>query len=130
MTLKKSTQIRIWILIIAGIFLILGLFSQCAMNKPQAIASMVNGCVQNVPLSKIYQADLQRFGIKENTPELAQHYCRCTIEKPLQNLTDKEIRHLFSRRTSSQQFMEKLGGEKATQQRNDDCLLQWKNKKT
>lgn len=117
---KKIRTIRIWLWVIALLFLGFGLLSRCALTPAQTSAMAVESCIKNMPFSPQWESDLAKHGLTGQTERVIEPYCRCVWEEPLSKLTDADIRN-FPEMTPQQQ-LEKLGGEQAFLQRQDSCL--------
>ncbi len=129
MALKRNTVIRLWLWLIASIVLSIGLLTQCVLNKAQLIAHTVDDCAKNVPFSKVWNQDLIKYGIDDNMKNgLPEYYCQCTLGEPLHKLSDEEMKAFI--KGTEEVRLQKLGGEKGLQQRNDDCLQNWKKQQT
>lgn len=117
---KKIRTVRIWLWVIALLFLGFGLLSRCALTPSQTAVRVVESCVKNMPFSPQWEADLARHGLAGQTERVIAPYCRCVWEEPLKRLTDADIRAFPE--MSPQQQLEKLGGAEAFLQRQENCL--------
>ena len=88
----KIRTIRIWAWVILALLAATALLSQCAMSKPQA---------------------------KQNS-KLATDYCTCMWDKPLDKLSEDQIRSLG--KLSPQEQLDLLGGAQAFEERDKQCV--------
>ena len=117
---KKIRTIRIWLWVIALLFLGFGLLSRCALTPSQTSVRVIDSCVKNMPFSPQWEADLAKHGLQGQTERVIQPYCVCFWEEPLSRLTDADIRKFPE--MSRQEQIDKLGGAEAFLQRQDSCL--------
>lgn len=117
---KKRRSIIIWIRVTALLFAGFFFLSQCGMSKPRARAAIIGSCIQNVPFAPKWQADLKQRSLADPEGRLAERYCICMWDEPLQKLNYRQIQS-FAQRTPQQQ-LELLGGEKAFVERDKKCL--------
>ena len=117
---KKRKTIVIWLRVIALLFAGLFLLSQCGMSKPKAKAAIVESCIKNVPFAEKWQKDLVQRNLKDENGKLVAQYCVCMWDEPLQKLSAQQIQS-FARISASEQ-LNMLGGEKAFQQRDVQCI--------
>ncbi|WP_274572405.1 hypothetical protein [Neisseria leonii] len=119
----KIRTVRIWLWVIALMFAGFFFLSQCAMDKPKAKAAVVDSCIKNVPLSGKWQQESARLGIGEQQQSRAvADYCVCMWDKPLDRLTDGQIKSLGS--LNPQQQLDLLGGAAAFEARDRQCMAQ------
>ena len=71
---KRRTLIN-WMRVIALLFAGFFFLSQCGMSKHQAIAKIVESCIQNVPAAPKWQADLKQRGLQAPDGKLVAQYC-------------------------------------------------------
>ena len=117
---KKRKTIVIWLRVIALLFAGLFLLSQCGMSKPKAKAAIVESCIKNVPFAEKWQKDLAQRNLKDENGKLVAQYCVCMWGEPLQKLSAQQIQS-FAKISASEQ-LNMLGGEKAFQQRDVQCI--------
>ena len=126
MAFKKATVIRIWFWVILAVVLSFFLLTKCSMQKPEIIAATVEDCAKNVPFSSEWQQDMERFKIGENQRDgLPAYYCQCVLGDEMQKWSYQEVTQLYHQQ-NGKKMLEKLGGKKGLQQRNDQCLSAWK----
>lgn len=116
----KIRTIRIWLWIIALLFLSFGLLSRCALNSAQLQSTVVDSCVKNMPYSPQWEQDLAKHGLSGQSERIILPYCRCVWEEPLNKLSEHDIRHFPE--MSAQEQLAKLGGEAAFLARQTQCL--------
>lgn len=124
--MKKSTTIRLWLIIIALTVLGFWLVSRLILDHAQVVENINHDCAKNIKYSKSWQKDLQKYGIDEKAEGLALYYCRCTIGDPLKSLSKKEMDTFIN--LSPEDRMAKLGGKKGMAERNTQCLQSWQKK--
>ena len=117
---KKRRSSIIWMRVTALLFAGFFFLSQCGMSKPRARAAIIGSCIQNVPFAPKWQADLKQRSLADPEGRLAERYCICMWDEPLQKLNYRQIQS-FAQRTPQQQ-LELLGGEKAFVERDKKCL--------
>ena len=121
---KKRRTMLIWLRVIALMFVGFFFLSQCGMSKSRAKASIVQSCIDNVPrepFAKKWQADLRSQNIQEDPHgKYITRYCLCMWDEPLQKLGVKQIQSLAT--MSSEQRLELLGGAKAFEDRDRQCV--------
>ena len=120
---KRRTLIN-WMRVIALLFAGFFFLSQCGMSKHQAIAKIVESCIQNVPAAPKWQADLKARGLEGQGDKVIADYCTCMWERPLDKLSDKQIRS-FSK-ISAQEQLKLLGGADAFEERDRQCVANLK----
>ncbi len=121
---KRKTLIN-WMRVIALMFAGFFFLSQCAMSKEQAIAKIVESCIQNVPAAPKWQADLQQRGLQDSDGRLVAEYCVCVWKEPLQRLGVKQIQSFA--KISSEERLKLLGGADAFTARDQQCVANLKN---
>ena len=121
---KKRRTIVIWLRVIALMFLGLFFLSRCAMDKPQAIAAIVESCIKNTPFAEKWQQDLAKRNLKDENGQFAAQYCVCVWKEPLQKLSPQQIQSFA--KISSEEQLKLLGGEQAFWARDAQCLQQLK----
>lgn len=117
---KKIRTIRIWLWVIALLFLGFGLLSRCALSPSQATVRIVESCVKNMPFSPQWESDLAKHGLQGQTEHVIEPFCRCVWEAPLAKLSDDDLRNFSKLDTEAQ--LDKLGGAQAFLQRQEQCL--------
>ncbi|MDO4694613.1 MAG: hypothetical protein Q4A62_08340 [Eikenella sp.] len=117
---KKIRTIRIWLWVIALLFLGFGLLSRCALSPSQASARIVESCVKNMPFAPQWESDLAKHGLTGQTERVIEPFCRCVWEAPLSKISHEDLRHFSAFDAATQ--LEKLGGEQAFLQRQEQCL--------
>lgn len=120
----KIRTIRIWAWVILALLAATALLSQCAMSKPQAKRNIIESCIQNIPFSDKWQADLKARGLEGQGDKVIADYCTCMWERPLDKLSDKQIRS-FSK-ISAQEQLKLLGGADAFEERDRQCVANLK----
>ena len=120
----KIRTIRIWAWVILALLAATALLSQCAMSKPQAKRNIIESCIKNIPFSDKWQADLKARGLEEQGDKVIADYCTCMWERPLDKLSDKQIRS-FSK-ISAQEQLKLLGGADAFEERDKQCVANLK----
>ena len=120
----KIRTIRIWAWVILALLAATALLSQCAMSKPQAKQNIFESCIQNIPFSDKWQADLKARGLEGQGDKVIADYCTCMWERPLDKLSDKQIRS-FSK-ISAQEQLKLLGGADAFEERDRQCVANLK----
>ena len=120
----KIRTIRIWAWVILALLAATALLSQCAMSKPQAKRNIIESCIQNIPFSDKWQADLKARGLEGQGDKVIADYCTCMWERPLDKLSDKQIRS-FSK-ISVQEQLKLLGGADAFEERDRQCVANLK----
>lgn len=120
----KIRTIRIWAWVILALLAATALFSQCAMSKPQAKRNIIESCIKNIPFSDKWQADLKARGLEGQGDKVIADYCTCMWERPLDKLSDKQIRS-FSK-ISAQEQLKLLGGADAFEERDRQCVANLK----
>ena len=120
----KIRTIRIWAWVILALLAATALLSQCAMSKPQAKRNIIESCIQNSPFSDKWQADLKARGLEGQGDKVIADYCTCMWERPLDKLSDKQIRS-FSK-ISAQEQLKLLGGADAFEERDRQCVANLK----
>ena len=120
----KSRTIRIWAWVILALLAATALLSQCAMSKPQAKRNIIESCIKNIPFSNKWQADLKARGLEGQGDKVIADYCTCMWERPLDKLSDKQIRS-FSK-ISAQEQLKLLGGADAFEERDRQCVANLK----
>ena len=120
----KIRTIRIWAWVILALLAATALLSQCAMSKPQAKRNIIESCIQNIPFSDKRQADLKARGVEGQGDKVIADYCTCMWERPLDKLSDKQIRS-FSK-ISAQEQLKLLGGADAFEERDRQCVANLK----
>ena len=120
----KIRTIRIWAWVILALLAATALLSQCAMSKPQAKRNSIESCIQNIPFSDKWQADLKARGLEGQGDKVIADYCTCMWERPLDKLSDKQIRS-FSK-ISAQEQLKLLGGADAFEERDRQCVANLK----
>lgn len=121
---KKIRTIRIWLWVIALLFLGFGLLSRWALTPAQTSARIVESCIKNMPFAPQWEADLAQHGLTGQTERVIEPYCRCVWEEPLSKLTAADIRAFPE--MSPQEQLAKLGGSDVFLQRQTQCLVQQK----
>ena len=121
---KKRKTIVIWLRVIALLFAGFFLLSQCGMSKHQAIAKIVESCIQNVPAAPKWQADLRQRGLQDPDGKLVAQYCVCMWKEPLNRLGVNQIRSFAT--ISSEERLRLLGGEEAFTARDAQCIADLK----
>ncbi|MCG7656955.1 hypothetical protein [Wielerella bovis] len=121
---KKRRTIIIWLRVIALLFALFFLLSQCGMSKPKAKAMIVESCIKNVPFAEKWQQDLAQRSLKDDNGKLVAQYCVCMWDEPLQKLSAKQIQS-FSK-ISPQEQLALLGGEQAFVERDRQCVANLK----
>ena len=116
----KIRTIRIWAWVILALLASTALLSQCAMSKPQAKRNIIESCIKNIPFSDKWQADLKARGLEGQGDKVIADYCTCMWERPLDKLSDKQIRS-FSK-ISAQEQLKLLGGAQAFEDRDKQCV--------
>ena len=116
--------IRIWAWVILALLAATALLSQCAMSKPQAKRNIIESCIKNIPFSDKWQADLKARGLEGQGDKVIADYCTCMWERPLDKLSDKQIRS-FSK-ISAQEQLKLLGGADAFEERDRQCVANLK----
>ena len=116
----KIRTIRIWAWVILALLAATALLSQCAMSKPQAKRNIIESCIKNIPFSDKWQADLKARGLEGQGDKVIADYCTCMWERPLDKLSDKQIRS-FSK-ISAQEQLKLLGGADAFEERDRQCV--------
>ena len=120
----KIRTIRIWAWVILALLAATALLSQCAMSKPQAKRNIIESCIKNIPFSDKWQADLKARGLEGQGDKVIADYCTCMWERPLDKLSDKQIRS-FSK-ISAQEHLKLLGGADAFEERDRQCVANLK----
>ena len=120
----KIRTIRIWAWVILALLAATALFSQCAMSKPQAKRNIIESCIKNIPFSDKWQADLKARGLEGQGDKVIADYCTCMWERPLDKLSDKQIRS-FSK-INAQEQLKLLGGADAFEERDRQCVANLK----
>ena len=120
----KIRTIRIWAWVILALLAATALLSQCAMSKPQAKRNIIESCIKNIPFSDKWQADLKARGLEGQGDKVIADYCTCMWERPLDKLSDKQIRS-FSK-ISAQEQLKLLGGADAFEERDRQCVANLK----
>ena len=120
----KIRTIRIWAWVILALLAATALLSQCAMSKPQAKRNIIESCIQNIPFSDKWQADLKARGLEGQGDKVIADYCTCMWERPLDKLSDKQIRS-FSK-INAQEQLKLLGGADAFEERDRQCVANLK----
>ena len=120
----KIRTIRIWAWVILALLAATALLSQCTMSKPQAKRNIIESCIQNIPFSDKWQADLKARGLAGQGDKVIADYCTCMWERPLDKLSDKQIRS-FSK-ISAQEQLKLLGGADAFEERDRQCVANLK----
>ena len=120
----KIRTIRIWAWVILALLAATALLSQCAMSKPQAKRNIIESCIKNIPFSDKWQADLKARGLEGQGDKVIADYCACMWERPLDKLSDKQIRS-FSK-ISAQEQLKLLGGADAFEERDRQCVANLK----
>ena len=120
----KIRTIRIWAWVILALLAATALLSQCATSKPQAKRNIIESCIQNIPFSDKWQADLKARGLEGQGDKVIADYCTCMWERPLDKLSDKQIRS-FSK-ISAQEQLKLLGGADAFEERDRQCVANLK----
>ncbi len=120
----KIRTIRIWAWVILALLAATALLSQCAMSKPQAKRNIIESCIQNIPFSDKWQSDLKARGLEGQGDKVIADYCTCMWERPLDKLSDKQIRS-FSK-ISAQEQLKLLGGADAFEERDRQCVANLK----
>lgn len=120
----KIRTIRIWAWVILVLLAATALLSQCAMSKPQAKRNIIESCIKNIPFSDKWQADLKARGLEGQGDKVIADYCTCMWERPLDKLSDKQIRS-FSK-ISAQEQLKLLGGADAFEERDRQCVANLK----
>ena len=120
----KIRTIRIWAWVILALLAATALLSQCAMSKPQAKRNIIESCIKNIPFSDKWQADLKARGLEGQGDKVIADYCTCMWERPLDKLSDKQIRS-FSK-ISAQEQLKLLGGTNAFEERDRQCVANLK----
>ncbi|WP_308023484.1 hypothetical protein [Neisseria oralis] len=120
----KIRTIRIWAWVILALLAATALLSQCAMSKPQAKRNIIESCIKNIPFSDKWQADLKARGLEGQGDKVIANYCTCMWERPLDKLSDKQIRS-FSK-ISAQEQLKLLGGADAFEERDRQCVANLK----
>jgi membrane protein len=120
----KIRTIRIWAWVILALLAATALLSQCAMSKPQAKRNIIESCIKNIPFSDKWQADLKARGLEGQGDKVIADYCTCMWERPLDKLSDKQIRS-FSK-ISAQEQLKLLGGANAFEERDRQCVANLK----
>ena len=120
----KIRTIRIWAWVVLALLAATALLSQCAMSKPQAKRNIIESCIKNIPFSDKWQADLKARGLEGQGDKVIADYCTCMWERPLDKLSDKQIRS-FSK-ISAQEQLKLLGGADAFEERDRQCVANLK----
>ena len=120
----KIRTIRIWAWVVLALLAATALLSQGAMSKPQAKRNIIESCIQNIPFSDKWQADLKARGLEGQGDKVIADYCTCMWERPLDKLSDKQIRS-FSK-ISAQEQLKLLGGADAFEERDRQCVANLK----
>ena len=120
----KIRTIRIWAWVILALLAATALLSQCAMSKPRAKRNIIESCIKNIPFSDKWQADLKARGLEGQGDKVIADYCTCMWERPLDKLSDKQIRS-FSK-ISAQEQLKLLGGADAFEERDRQCVANLK----
>ena len=120
---KRRTLIN-WMRVIALLFAGFFFLSQCGMSKHQAIAKIVESCIQNVPAAPKWQADLKQRGLQDPNGKLVAQYCVCMWKEPLNRLGVNQIRSFAT--ISSEERLRLLGGEEAFTARDTQCIADLK----
>ena len=120
----KIRTIRIWAWVILALLASTALLSQCAMSKPQAKRNIIESCIKNIPFSDKWRADLKARGLEGQGDKVIADYCTCMWERPLDKLSDKQIRS-FSK-ISAQEQLKLLGGADAFEERDRQCVANLK----
>ena len=120
----KIRTIRIWAWVILALLAATALLSQCAMSKPQAKRNIIESCIKNIPFSDKWQADLKARGLEGQGDKVIADYCTCMWERPLDKLSNKQIRS-FSK-ISAQEQLKLLGGANAFEERDRQCVANLK----
>ena len=120
----KIRTIRIWAWIILSLLALTALLSQCAMNKPQMKQNVVESWVKNIPVAEKWQADLKAKGLDAQNEKLAQDYCVCMWDQPLNKLSDEQIRNFG--KISTEEQLKLLGGAEAFEARDKQCVADLK----
>lgn len=116
----KIRTIRIWLWVTALLFAGFFFLSQCAMSKPKAKAAIVESCVQNVPFTEKWQADLKTKGLADKSDQVILDYCNCMWRGPLDKLSDKQLRSIS--KMSAQEQLDLFGGQEVFEQRDKQCI--------
>lgn len=122
----KIRTIRIWFWVIMALFAGFALLSQCALSKPAAKQKIIDSCVENVPFSEKWQADLKARGLEGQSDKVIQDYCTCMWDEPLEKLSEKQIQSMS--KISAQEQLELLGGVAAFEARDQQCVAGLKNR--
>ena len=120
----KIRTIRIWAWVVLALLAATALLSQCAMSKPQAKRNIIESCIKNIPFSDKWQADLKARSLEGQGDKVITDYCTCMWERPLDKLSDKQIRS-FSK-ISAQEQLKLLGGADAFEERDRQCVANLK----
>ena len=120
---KRRTLIN-WMRVIALLFAGFFFLSQCGMSKHQAIAKIVESCIQNVPAAPKWQADLKQRGLQDPDGKLVAQYCVCMWKEPLNRLGVNQIRSFAT--ISSEERLRLLGSEEAFTARDTQCIADLK----
>jgi len=116
----KIRTIRIWAWVILALLAATALLSQCAMSKPQAKRNIIESCIKNIPFSDKWQADLKARGLEGQGDKVIADYCTCMWDKPLDKLSEEQIRSLG--KLSPQEQLDLLGGAQAFEDRDRQCV--------
>lgn len=122
---KKRRTLINWMRVIALLFAGFFFLSQCGMSKHQAIAKIVESCIQNVPVATKWQQDLQQRGLQDADGRLVAQYCVCMWKEPLERLGVKQIQSFA--KISSEERLRLLGGEAAFVARDKQCVANLHN---
>lgn len=122
----KIRTIRIWAWIIMALLVSFFFLSQCAMTKPEFKQSVIDSCIKNIPFSDKWQADLKAQGLEGKGNTVIADYCVCMWEEPLEKLSYNQVQS-FSK-ISPQEQLELLGGSKAFEARDRQCVAGLKAK--
>lgn len=120
----KIRTIRIWAWVILSLLAATALLSRCAMSKPQAKQNIYESCVKNIPFAEKWQSDLKARGLDAGNGKLAENYCKCMWNKPLDKLSEEQIRSLG--KLNPQEQLDLLGGAQAFEARDRQCVADLK----
>lgn len=88
---SKRVKIRIWLLVIALLFLGTFMLSKLALKKEEAIAKMVLVCTDNLPFMPTWKEDLLTAGFKEPNDWVAAAYCQCYFSDLFEGMSDDDV---------------------------------------
>lgn len=120
---KKRRTLINWLRVVALLFALFFILSQCGMSKPKAKAAIIESCIKNVPFAEQWQTGLEQLNLA-NQDKLVQQYCVCMWDEPLQKLTTKQIQSFANISTDEQLTL--LGGANAFKQRDEQCMAKLK----